>query len=106
MSATQAARYYGAPAAVLLVATVAVLLVRSALPQPAAAPARVTVTVVATHPRHAKPRPPARSYVTVQRGDSLGAIAARRHMTVAALETLNPGVVPTALRVGQKIRVK
>ena len=106
MSFAGAARSYGPPVAALLVATVAVLLVRSALPKPAAAPPRIVVHVATTPERQAKPRVPARVYVTVQHGDSLGAIAARRHTTVAALEKLNPGIVPTALRVGQKIRVK
>jgi LysM repeat protein len=44
--------------------------------------------------------------VVVQRGDSLSAIAARTHTTVAGLERLNPHVSPTGLRVGQRIRVK
>jgi len=42
----------------------------------------------------------------VQTGDTLSAIAARRGTTVAALEALNPGVDPSALQVGQTIRVK
>jgi len=43
---------------------------------------------------------------TVQSGDTLESIATKRGTTVARLEQLNPGADPTALRVGEKIRVK
>jgi LysM repeat protein len=43
--------------------------------------------------------------VIVQRGDSLSAISSRTHVSVAALERLNPRMSPTALHVGQQIRV-
>jgi LysM repeat protein len=42
----------------------------------------------------------------VQSGDTLGGIAAKTGTTVARLLQLNPGINPTALRVGQRIRVK
>jgi lipoprotein NlpD len=45
-------------------------------------------------------------YVRVRKGDTLGSIAARAGTSVARLERLNPGVSPTALQVGQRIRVK
>ncbi|HET7571510.1 MAG TPA: LysM domain-containing protein [Gaiellaceae bacterium] len=108
-SAAHVARFYAAPAAVLLAVTVAVLLVRGLLPRPAAAPARTHTTAAvaaAAETHHAKRRTPARRYVIVERGDTLAEIAAGEHMTVEALEALNPGVEPTALRVGQRIRVK
>jgi LysM repeat protein len=44
-------------------------------------------------------------YYTVQKGDTFGAIASHEHTTIAELETLNPGVSPTALQVGERIRV-
>ena len=65
---------------------------------PAPAPAAVVHRV---QPRHAP-----RSTVRVGPGDTLGAIALRLHTTVSRLERLNPGLDPTALRVGQTIRVK
>jgi LysM repeat protein len=43
---------------------------------------------------------------TIVQGDTLAAIAAKTGTTVAALVKLNPGINPTALRVGQKIRVQ
>ncbi|MFL5911225.1 MAG: LysM peptidoglycan-binding domain-containing protein [Gaiellaceae bacterium] len=98
-------RQYAAPAASLLAVTAAVLAVHYGLQrQPRAAAPPVTRTV------HARPRVKrtaafTRVYV-VQRGDSFSVIAAKTHTSVAALERLNPKVSPTALRVGQHIRVK
>jgi len=54
---------------------------------------------------HGHKRRRLRTY-TVQSGDTLGSIAAKTGTTVAKLEQLNPGVDPTALRVGEKIRVE
>ncbi|HEX5247883.1 MAG TPA: LysM domain-containing protein [Gaiellaceae bacterium] len=98
-------RQYAAPAASLLAVTAAVLAVHYGLQQqrPAAAPA-VTQTVHA-RPRIKRTAAFTRIYV-VQRGDSFSVIAAKTHTTVAALERLNPKVSPTALRVGQHIKVK
>jgi LysM repeat protein len=42
----------------------------------------------------------------VQSGDTLGSIAAKTGTSVAQLERLNPGINPTALRVGERIRVE
>jgi LysM repeat protein len=96
------ARRYAVPLLVLVVATVAGLLVRSALADdPASAPTK-------------KP-PPAAQRVGVKRaaarlhivssGDTLGGIAERYDTTVARLRALNPRVDPQALRVGQELRV-
>jgi LysM repeat protein len=45
-------------------------------------------------------------YYAVQSGDTLGSIAGKYSTTVDELMTLNPGIDPTALNIGQKIRVK
>ena len=45
------------------------------------------------------------TYYTVASGDTLGGIADKYGTTVDELLRLNPGVDPTGLRVGQKIRV-
>jgi len=39
-------------------------------------------------------------------GDTLGTVADRYDTTVEALVELNPGVDPTGLQVGQRLRVK
>jgi LysM repeat protein len=43
---------------------------------------------------------------TIKSGDTLASIAAKTGTSVGRLEQLNPGINPTALRVGQKIRVQ
>jgi LysM repeat protein len=103
---------YGAPAGFLLAATVAILLIHSALggktvplPAPTQAPPPVTRTAVAAKP-NPKPRPkPAARYHVVQSGEGFAAIAAAEHTSVSQIEALNPGISSNALHVGQKIRV-
>jgi LysM repeat protein len=95
-------RYLG-PAAFLLVATVAVLLVRSGLRS-------------GHHPPHASSSPPpaattvartvAKRYWVVRAGDTFGVIAARTGVPLATLQKLNPNVQPTALFIGQRIRLR
>jgi LysM repeat protein len=43
-------------------------------------------------------------YVVVQ-GDTLGKIAKKNSVTLKALEAANPGIVPTKLKVGQKLSI-
>jgi LysM repeat protein len=50
------------------------------------------------------PEPATTEYVVVK-GDTLGKIAKRNGVTLKALEAANPGVVPTKLKVGQKISI-
>ena len=99
-------RIYAAPAASLLAVTAVVLAVHYGLQHHA----KVVATVPVVHPAKAvvhRRRPPAlaQTYV-VQRGDSFSTIALKTHTTVARLERLNPGLSPTALRVGQIVKVK
>lgn len=103
---------YVAPAAFLVAATVAILLIRAGLnaedqidvpPPPVVTTTtetRATTTVATT--------PPARAaeYTAVESGETLGTIAAEFDTTVESLVELNPGVDPTALTVGQRIRVR
>jgi hypothetical protein len=99
-------RAYAGPAGLLLAVTIAVLTlhytVQRRTPVHAVAAARV-----AHLPRRHRtaPRRPVASYVIVQRGDSFSAISSRTHVPVSTLERLNPRVSPTALHVGQQIRV-
>jgi LysM repeat protein len=101
---------YGAPVGFLLAATIAILLIHSALggktvpaPPPVERSKPVTPTVVRAKPKP-KPKPAGRFHV-VQTGEGFAAIAAAEHTTVAQIEALNPGVSSNSLRVGQKIRV-
>jgi LysM repeat protein len=99
-----------APAALLLAATIAVLLVRSAVrahddeqPEPATVSRTTTTRVQATTaPR--QPRTPRRTY-TVQEGDTLDEIALEHDTTVEELLAENPDVEPTELRPGQRLRL-
>jgi LysM repeat protein len=98
-----------APAAFLLAATIAVLLVRSAVrdeeaqSEPATASRTATTQVRATTAQR-QPRRPRATY-TVQEGDTLDEIALEHDTTVEELLALNPGVEPTELRPGQRLRV-
>jgi LysM repeat protein len=58
---------------------------------------------VLPHPG-ARPKPPPvpRVYV-VQAGDSLSSISAKTGISVADLESLNPGIDPNALQTGQRL---
>jgi LysM repeat protein len=94
-----------APAAFLAAVTIGVLLVRAGFEHgrhPATTPTTVqtNTTSAHNHKRHRR-----RSY-TVQSGDTFASIAGKLGTTVARLEHLNPGIDPTALRVGEKIRVQ
>jgi len=107
---------YAAPAAFLLAATIAILLIRSGIH--GAGPATTTrATTTAAKPKP-KPKPAttrkatpktttagAAKYYTVVAGDTFSTIASKSGTTVAELERLNPGISSTALFVGQRIRV-
>lgn len=85
-----------APAAFLLAATIAVLLVRAGLREADNPAADVPPAAVTTTERT----------VVVAKGDTLEAIASRNGTTVAALRGLNPGLDPVDLAVGSRIRVQ
>ena len=98
---------YGLPACFLLLATVAILLVRHAVHTQESAPApRTTVTAPRVAPKRARVRQARASAYSVRSGDTLGAIAQRFGTTVDALIVLNPGIDPHALRVGQTVRTE
>ena len=107
---------YAAPAAFLLAATIAILLVRSALQGAEGSKSPpTTTTIVTTAPAKtttkSKPRPKpattgASAFYSVAAGDTFATIASKNGTSVAQLERLNPGVKSTSLFIGQKIRVK
>jgi len=114
---------YGAPALFLLAVTVAVLLVKSGLdngsPADTAATApttthattqtQPTTTITLTDSVTSTPgtttAPANAQYYVIQSGDTLGSVAAKYNTTVDELMTLNPGVDPSALQPGQRLRV-
>ena len=52
------------------------------------------------------PAPKHKAYYEVHAGDTLSAIAAKKHLSLAVLRRLNPNVQPTALFLGEKIRIR
>ena len=101
---------YGAPAAFLLAVTVAVLLVRAGLrdgdPAPVTTPT-IRPPAVSTGQSPTGPAPRARpTYYAARDGDTLDSVAARFRTTVEQLLRLNPGVDPTSLRIGQRLRIR
>jgi hypothetical protein len=100
------AKRYGAPAAFLLAATIAVLLVRSGLRTDAApvTTARTTTTVSTTASTPVPPR--RRRFYRLRAGETLSDVAIRFDTSVERLLALNRGIEPTNLVVGQRIRIK
>jgi LysM repeat protein len=118
---------YGAPAAFLAAVTIAVLLIKAGLnggsgpattvglfPTTAATTTTppTTTKLVLTAPLSTttatttQTTTPGAQYYVVQSGDTLGSIAQKYGATVNELMTLNTGIDPTALHIGQRIRVK
>ena len=99
-----------APAAFLAGITVAVLLVRAGLNEgetTTAAQTSVATTTAATTTTTARTATqPTPVFVEVESGDTLDQIALDNDTTVERLLLLNPGLDPTALQVGQRIRVR
>jgi LysM repeat protein len=97
---------YGAPAAFLAAVTVAVLLVRSGLQTHSSSGTTIskTTTAVST-PSTARSRPKRARFYRLRAGETISDVAIRFRTTVEELLALNPGVEPTALNVGQRIRV-
>ena len=92
-------QHYAAPAAFLVAATVAVLLVRAGFESggtPASTQTGRTATVAKSTQR----------YWSVRAGDTFATIASSTGVSVARIRKLNPGVVSTALFIGQRIRIR
>jgi LysM repeat protein len=96
---------WAAPVAFLAAITIGAIVVRAGLDQGRHHHAKTPTTVTSTTKKKTHGHRPKRLYTIVQ-GDTLAAIAAKTGTTVAALVRLNPGIDPTALRVGQTIRVQ
>jgi LysM repeat protein len=112
---------YGAPATFLAAVTIAVILINSGLNSGpgstttvgvlptttrAATTSTTTKLVLTTPQATTETTAPGAEYYPVQSGDTLGSIAEKYSTTVDELMTLNPGIDPTALHIGDKLRVK
>jgi len=104
---------FAAPVAFLAAATVAVLLIKSGLrghstqsPTITAPTTAVTTAKQPTRKKTTTSTTTTQRFYTISRGDTLGSVAFKEHTTVAQLQQLNPGIDPTALHVGQRIRVR
>lgn len=96
---------YGFPVLALGAVTAIVLFARPALHgDEAATPAR-TGPVVEEPMVKPKPKRAAATAYSVRSGDTLASIAEKFGTSVDRLMELNPGLDPTALRVGEPIRV-
>ena len=104
--------HYAAPAAFLLAVTVAVMLIRSAIapePTPTTTPSVPLLPrrTVATTTKPPPTRPAARPrFYTVVAGDTFAVISSKTGVPVTRLRQLNPNVNPTALFVGQRLRIR
>lgn len=107
-------RRFAAPAAFLLAATVAIVLVRSGLDAGGDAATRTdtvpTITrkhVATTTTRRTRTSTTAaRRFWVVQAGDTFGVISTKSGVPVATIERLNPNASSTSLFIGEKIRLR
>ena len=106
-------RRYAAPAAFLLAATIAVLLIRSGLQAGNNTPASTIDVPTTTHkvvtaatPTKKKKKATGQRFWTVQAGDTFGVISSKTGVPVATIEQLNPNVQSTSLFIGEKIRLR
>jgi LysM repeat protein len=99
MAARSRWRYLG-PIALLAVIIATALVIRSGLQKhdSAAAPPTATVAVSRHHGPHKK-------FYVVRAGDTLSAISVRTGVPIATLKALNPAVDPSALQLGQRLRL-
>jgi LysM domain-containing protein len=97
-----------APVAFLAAVTIGALVVRAGFEHGkhhAITPPTTVTSKTKTTRTHGHKRRGLRTY-TVQSGDTFASIAIKEGTTVARLEQLNPGVDPTTLHIGEKIRVQ
>jgi len=119
-------RRFVAPAAFLLAATIAIVLIRAGIDSgqdrkststvvvPVPPHKRVGTLSVSTTGSKAKRRSTSTSattttgqqFWTVQAGDTFGVIASKSGVSVATIETLNPTASSTTLHIGEKIRIR
>ena len=96
---------WAAPVAFLAAVTIGALVVHSGL-QSGKHHATTPTTTLTSKTKKGHGRRHAHRTYTIQPNDTLESIATKTGTTVAQLERLNPRINPTALRVGDKIRVQ
>lgn len=97
-----------APLAFLVLATLGIVAIRSALNESPSTRQETTTVATTTQTETAATETTATTegtFYRVQAGDTLESIASRSGTTVERLLELNPGIDPVALRIGQRIRV-
>ena len=106
-------RRYAAPAAFLLAATIAIVLIRSGMDAGDDASTRVTnaptITrkqVATTTTKGGTTTASTQKFWTVQAGDTFGVISTKTGVPVATIERLNPNASSTTLFIGEKIRLR
>jgi LysM repeat protein len=107
-------RRYVAPAAFLLAATVAVVLIHSGLEAGGSRPTVTTVgspaprkhVISTTTGTTTTSAAATKRFWIVQAGDTFGVISSKSGVPVATIEQLNPNVHSTSLFIGEKIRLK
>lgn len=97
---------YGAPAAFLAAVTIAVLLVRAGLQTDPSSVTTTALTTRVTTTTSTTPRPRRPRFYKLRAGETLSDVALKFNTSVEQLLALNPGIEPTALEVGRRIRVK
>lgn len=102
--ATRSPARYLAPIA--LIATIAgtYLIVHHATVSPGSSADALHATAAGHRLRITTQRAPV--FYSVRQGDNLSAIAARTHVSLTTLETLNPSLDPNSLQTGQRIRLR
>ena len=95
---------FGLPFLFLGAVTIAVLLIREGL-QEKSSPSQAAVTTTAIGATGTTPVGRPRFY-RLRAGETLSDVAIRFGVTVDDLLMLNPGVDPTSLTIGQRIRVR
>ena len=106
MVSRRTAARYGAPLAFLAAVTVGVLFVRAGLDEGSRRSTRTVPPPAVTRTTPTTSRPSSARHYRIRSGDTLAEIAPRFGVTEAEIVALNPGIEPTALRVGQRIRVR
>ncbi|HEY3550081.1 MAG TPA: LysM domain-containing protein [Gaiellaceae bacterium] len=97
---------WAAPIAFLAAITIGALVIRAGLQHGKHRATTPTTSVTSkTKKHHGRRHRKPRTY-TIEPNDTLESIATKTGTTVAQLQRLNPGINPTALRVGQRIRVQ